>query len=271
MQSLHRTNYSKRIIIFIIGMMVVVWIDPFGVTQYARNIISIVTRPVMSGGFAVGDRAYGIWDLVFGIGTLHEENQVLQQRVQKLESDAALLQDVKKENEELRTLLDIAPRDTYTLIGAETILRDSLGGNQWIMIDKGRADGVAENMTVIVNDGVYVGRVSSVDEHTAQVQLLTHPEHVVNVTGIQGGAEAIMRGNHGLSAVVEDIKKDIRVEDGESFITSQIGNKTTRGFLVGTIHNVATSPDALFQTGNIVPAAALDRLHIVFIVKEDAL
>lgn len=270
MQSLHRANYTKRIMIFIIVVMVVAWFDPFGIKQHVRNVISVPLQPIIGSGFFVGDRVRDVWDLAFNIGSLHDENQSLQQHVQELEAQNASLQDVQSENERLRTLLEMVPRDKYDLVGAEVILRDSVGGNQWVMIDKGRADGIREEMAVIINDGIYVGRVTTVDERTAHVQLLTHPDHVITVTGLQSGAEAIMRGNHGLSAVVEDIKKDVRVENGEKFITSQIGSHALRGLLVGTIHNISTSQDGLFQTGNVVPAAELDALHMVFIVKEQS-
>jgi rod shape-determining protein MreC len=235
-----------------------------------RNVISVPLQPIISSGFIVGDRVRDVWELAFNIGSLHDENQFLQKHVQELEAQNALLQDVQSENEQLRTLLEMVPREKYDLIGAEVILRDSVGGNQWVLIDKGRTDGVREEMAVIINDSMYVGRITDADEHTAHVQLLTHPDHVITVTGLQSGAEAIMRGNHGLSAVVEDIKKDVRVENGEKFITSQIGNNALRGLLVGTIHNISISQDGLFQTGNIVPAAELDTLHVVFIVKEQS-
>lgn len=268
MQSLHRANYVKRFVIIVLIIACVIWINPLGAVGHVRSVVLVAMGPIMERGYDVGEWFGGVWDMVFTIGSLHEQNQILSNRIRELEANAALMQEIVRENDELRTLMRIVPREKYTLIGAEVIMRDSLGGNQWVMIDRGRDDGVREDMTVIVNDGVYVGRISGVDAHTAHVQLMTHPEHTVNVVGAQGGAEAIMRGNHGLSAVVEDIKKDARVTNGESFLTSHIGNRTVRGFLAGTIHNVATSPDALFQTGNLVPAVDLGTIHMVFVVNE---
>jgi len=267
MQVLHKKKRNKNIIFYIIFFLIFIVINPFNILGFVRNIIMIPFVPVVHQGSAAGSYISDKIDMIFSIGTLYRDNQNLRGAVRQLEAKNAMLTDIKNENDELRSELELLPRDKFKFIGGDVVLRDSLGGNQWVMINRGKKDGVAVGKAVVVGENVLVGVIDEVDNGTARVRLITHPESAINVETARTGAQAIILGSHGLSIAVEDIKMDDDVINGDVFVTSDIGNSFPRGLNIGTVQNILPSTDQLFQKATILPSAPLDKLQHVFVIK----
>ncbi len=267
MQVIHKKKRNKNIVIYSIIFVVFIVTNPFNMFGFVRNIIMVPFEPVVRQGSIVGMYISDKVDMIFSIGTLYRDNQNLENKVQQLEAEKAMLTDVKNENNELRNILKLLPRDEFKFIGGDVILHDSLGGNQWIVINRGKKDGVAVGKAVVVGKSVLVGIVDEVEDTTSRIQLITHPKSVINVTTARTGAQAIILGLHGLSIAVEDIKMDDDVVNGDVFVTSDIGNSFPRGLTVGTVQNITPSKDQLFQNATILPSASLNGLRHVFVIK----
>ncbi len=267
MQSLHKNKKKKKIFIYIIIIILLIAINPFNMFGFVRSVIMVPLEPLIKMGFGTGSRLSHQMHMIFSIGTLYRQNQELHSRVRQLESENAYLIDVKNENEILRKNVNLLPQGKFELMGAEVVLRNPVGGDQWIVINRGKMDGVEIGNSVIVDEGVFVGHVDEVDHTTARVQLVTNPESIINVVTARSGAQAIAYGNHGISIIVEDIKKNDDVVEGDMFITSDVGNKYTSGLSVGRVQSITTAENNLFQIANVLPLVALDELRFVFIVK----
>lgn len=266
MQSLHRSRKTKYGVLLTIGVVTILWWNPLHVTDVARATVQWALRPVLRLGYVAGHKVHNVTTLFLQIGTLYDENQQLHARVRALEAAQARADELLRDNTSLREELRVAQRRSFFATAANVILRDTGGGSRWIVIDKGTDDGITLGAPVIVGGDILVGRVAEVFAHTARVDLLTDPSSVVNVTGARGGAEAIVRGNHGLALVVEDLPKDGEVSDGEMFVTSRISDQTPPGLAVGTIHAVAPTSDGLFRTGVLSPLITARDITIVFVV-----
>ncbi|XLQ20735.1 MAG: rod shape-determining protein MreC [Candidatus Moraniibacteriota bacterium] len=267
MQIVHKAKRKKRIFIYVAVAIVLIIINPFNIFNSIRNIIMIPATPILKIGFGPGSFVQDKTKMIFNIGSLYKENEQLNNQVIQLKSEVEFLSDIKNENEILRNSVNLLPKNNQELIGADVVLRDPVGGNQWIMINRGSEDGVRNGTAVIVNDNVFVGVIDEVDKNSSRVRLMTHPDSSVNVASSRTGSEAIARGRHGLSLTVEDIKKNDDVKNGDMFITSNIGNSFPRGLSVGNVQNITTSEDNLFQTASINPLVELDDLRFVFIIK----
>jgi len=267
MQSIHKKKQKKNIFIFIAIVVVFIIVNPFDMFGSVRSIIMVPFAPLTHLGTNIGAYFFDKSNMILHIGTLYQQNQELSSNVRQLESKNSMLVDVKNENDLLRQNLSLLPREQFNFVGADVVLRDPLGGDQWVTINRGKQDGIEVGMVAVVDEGVFVGHVDEIDRTTARIKLITHPESVVNVVSARTGAEAIAYGEHGLSVVVEDIKKDDDVVDGDVFITSDIGNMFPRGLSVGTVQNMTTSTNNLFQRANIVPLVSLNDLRFVFIIK----
>ncbi len=266
MHPLHQSRKTKSMIAVIVVLAAIWWWNPLRIADALRGGVQWALQPVVQVGYRAGTTLRSGADLVTRIGSLYEENQRLHVRVRELESAQARADDCLRDNAILHTELDMAQRRAFDVEAANVILRDAIGGRQWIMIDKGSADGITSGAPVVVRGDVLIGRVSDVQSHTARVDLLTHPSSVITVTGSRSGAEAIARGNHGLALIVEDLPKDARVENGEMFVTSHLAERIPPGLTVGTLHNIAPSADSLFQIGALIPVVTTEEMRAVFVV-----
>ena len=269
MHVVHKNRQKKKIFIYIVLIVgvLILW-NPFNFLGFLRGVTTTLFLPVNGFGQKVGFSLKENFEVVLHMGDLHEENQMLVRENQELRASLAAFSDVKNENEILRHEAGLSPRDQFDLVQAEVVVRDSLGGDQWVMINKGSRDDITKDMAVVVEGKIFVGYVDLVDYDTSRVRLLTHPDSVVNVANAESGAEAISHGHHGLSVVVKDIKKGDEVKNGDMFVTSQISNRFPRGLGVGTAQNVAISGDELFQSANIMPLVDLGKIHFVSIIKK---
>ena len=267
MQPIHQSRKTKYIVSGIVGVIVVLWFNPLHIADVVRGTAQWALQPVVHVGYLIGTTARTGVELLTHIGSLYRDNQQLLTRVRELEAAQARADDCARDNTALRTELDLAQRRTFAADAANVIMRDTLGGRQWIMIDKGSQSGVTLGAPVVTRGDILIGRIGEVHASTARVDLLTHPSSVITIVGSRSGAQAIARGNHGLAMIVEDIPKDARVENGEPFVTSHLADRMPAGLAVGVIQNIAPSADSLFQTGILTPAIAPQDLTTVFVVR----
>jgi len=267
MQPLHQRKKRKKIIIYIIVIIGLIVINPFNIFGAVRSAIMVPLAPLSAAGFGVGSYFSERTKMLFSIGTLYKQNQELQSKVRQLESQNAYLTDIKNENKTLRETVNLLPREEFELLGAEVVLHNPTGGEQWIVINRGKKDSLEVGDAVIVDERVLIGHIDEVDHTTARVQLITNPQSVVNVVSARTQAKAIAYGNHGLSLNVEDIEKDADVVEGDIFITSDVGGKYPKGLSVGKVQQISVAQDNLFQTANVLPLVNLGELQFVFVVK----
>ena len=97
------------------------------------------------------------------------------------EENAWLRQQLAMTTDTTRSFFDIEGRDTiYEYIPAQ-VVNNSIGqANNYIIINKGRADGIERDMGVISSDGI-VGVVADVSRHYASILSLLHSHSVVGV------------------------------------------------------------------------------------------
>ncbi len=267
MQSIHKTKSKKNIFIYLVVILIVILINPFNIIGYLRNAVMIPLSPIVRLAFHSGSNTSEYLSAAFNIGNLYKENKDLIVKVRDLEVKNASLTDIKNENRLLREEMALLPKDAFNLSGAEIVRKDALGGDQWIVINKGLEHNVKLGSAVIVGEGALIGVIDEVDAKTARVKLLTHPDSSVNVVSTRSGAEAIAYGDHGLSIFIKDIKKDGDVQNGDMLITSNIGNSLPKGFSIGRVQNIRDSNDKLFHNAMVEPLVDLDTLKFVFVVQ----
>lgn len=217
-------------------------------------------------------RPAGEWFRAFtrGPAELWRENQRLRIQLEELRNELRQSKPLQEENQELRALLQLKSSSRYPLLAAQLLLRDVNGWWQMARIDKGAADGVELNLPVISPEGV-VGQVAGVSPRTADVLFLTNPELRISVRLARSDVFGIVRGQgffpRGAARCRLDfIMKNAEVSRAEEVVTSGLGGVYPPGLVVGYIENVQTDASGLFQAAEVIPAADLQALDIVFVV-----
>lgn len=203
---------------------------------------------------------------------LYEENRYLKSQLEGYVSDQILIQELEKENEELRAVLkaETKMRDKE-VFHATVIARNPEQWDKVIFINKGENDNIELDMAVITTDGL-IGKVSQVAKYTSKVQLITGGNRTNQISaiiqsknllyGIIDG-EITDEGN----LLLKRIPIDGKVEKGMKVISSGLGGVFPKGLYIGEVIDSYKDEHGLTQTVVVDPAADFYQIQEVMVVK----
>lgn len=232
---------------------------------WAQTAADFVQSPVTFVGSAVTN----YFSSISSMRTAQSENDVLKQRVQKLEVEAQTNKSLTVENERLKSLLELKAHTNYNFLSAQVIGRDTSAWFDTSIIDRGSLDGVKLNMPIVTNGGL-VGRVTAVSPLTAQVALITKDKAGLGaVVGELGSSNALgVVSGSGKKEILEMgyVPGSIEVKVGESVYTTGQDGIYPAGLKLGEVIEVradsATQPQQIF----IQPSAKLSAMQEVAVL-----
>src|SRR3712207_4966687 len=146
-------------------------------------------------GFATVVRPVGNFFGAIGeLGSLREQNAVLNQEVSDLREDKLSTADLERENAQLRAQLNMRDKLDYTTTGARVIAQPPSAVERSVLIDVGADNGVLPGMAVINEFGL-VGKLTEVTAKHARVDLLTSPSAHVGVRIADTGEVGFLTGS----------------------------------------------------------------------------
>ncbi len=177
-------------------------------------------------------------------------------------------EELRQENARLREMIGFRERTPWRLLGARVIGRDASNWWRTITLDRGRADGVSENMAVLTPAGL-VGKTYEVGQRFCRVLLIADPNCHVSAL-LQGSRKHGFVNGVGASSEAEPrcwmkfLDTTTTVAEGEWVLASGYGGVFPKGSIIGRVEFVNAS--GFYQTASIRPAADLMRLEEVLIV-----
>lgn len=267
MSSKFFNSKSAKLVLVVAICLVLVFFGPKKIFDPARAIFFRAAYPFQKIFYLASERTADFFSLLGSISGLKKENEKLIGENNKLAAQLADLASQKKENEELRNQLQLAPRKNYQLEAAFVIGQDSYGSSSWIMIDKGVKNGITADMPVIVSDGILIGKVSEVYKDSSKINLLTDVSSSVNAVDAETGAKGIVTGQYGLGLTLAMVEQKEVLNAGDNIMTSGLSGETPKGFLIGKIQQIKNTPDKLFQQALVIPKIPYSDLELVFVVK----
>jgi rod shape-determining protein MreC len=206
-------------------------------------------------------------DVVLHAGQIEElsqENADLRQQVARLESEGAALREstgAAQASEALRAALG----EGVQQVTASVIVRDPAPGRQVLVIDHGRADGVAVGQPVLGPGATLVGTVIEVQDHRSRVRLLTDGDSTVaSVVQQSRTAAALAGGDSGLH--LDFVAVDAQVATGDLIVSSPIGGLLPAGLLIGRVASKESRAQDLFATIEVEPLTDYSRLEHVLVM-----
>ncbi len=237
-----------------------------------QKVTSAVVIPLQRGVNGIGLWITGKSDLFATVSSLQEKNAELQKEIEALKQENLRMQEDKVELADLRKLyaLDNVYAD-YKTVGANVIGRNSDNWYDIFTIDKGSAEGIKKDMNVIAGNGL-VGIVYAVSDHYALVRTIIDdasnvsamPLNTSDICAVRGDLQLIEDGYLLLSY----LDKNVLIEDGDMIVTSNISQKFLPGILIGYAKNVTKDPNALTQSGYVVPVVDFKHIKTVLVITE---
>jgi len=175
---------------------------------------------------------------------LRAENARLVKQQHELELRTMRYDALTRENGELRGLKDALPPVADRWLAAE-IVTDS--HHQRIVINRGTTNGVFKAQVVMDDKGV-IGQTTHVGPWSAEVILITNPEHAIPVTIERTGLRTIAVGagdDESNSLGLPYLPGNADVKPGDQLVTSGLGGVFPAGYPVGRVvevHRDAVQP-----------------------------
>lgn len=192
---------------------------------------------------------------------LKNENDLLAQH------NALLMNELEK----LRYSVDAVKQDElFTYIPAKIISNSLNRVNNFILIDKGRLDGIEVDMGVISDNGI-VGKVVNVSNHYASVMSMLNSSSITSVrfTDNQSIASVIWDNDGYMFGTVKDIPAHLHINKGDTLITSGFSNTFPADIVVGTIEEVTFDERSDFNAAKLKFSTDFSSLQYVYVVKNN--
>ena len=218
---------------------------PFAATRWTREHLAARAR------------------LIADNGQLRKDLLVQNGRLQRM---AAL----EAENARMRALLDSTAKVGDKVLIAEIVSVDMDRLRHRVVLNRGSRDGAFLGQALIDARGI-VGQIIRDRGSSAEALLITDPDHAVPVEVVRNGLRSIAVGTGDLERLsLPFMARNSDVKAGDLLVSSGLGGTFPAGYPVGTVLEVRGDSGEPFLTVSAKPAAALDRVREVLLVRPQA-
>ena len=232
----------------------------------AGDLVALAVTPVQGLLSRVHRGALGAWHAFADWKALRSENLALRADNERLHVQSLQVRETDQENRRLRRLLALRDRMPLAALTGEIIGREVGGWARSLTVNRGRADGVAQQMPVIVPEGL-VGRVAQVRSGASVVQLVNDPTSTVGAIVQRTRTPGLVEGEPGGGVRFKFMARDgAGVAPGDLIVTSGLGTLFPKGIPVGRVTAIEDKGSALFHFAVLAPAVDLARVEEVLLL-----
>lgn len=261
---------NKPILITVIAVVLLLVIAFFSASSrtlpWLESTVGAIMRPIQSFASTVSNGIGSFFSELFNTTDADLENARLKQQLALYEQEKLDQEELLKENERLRKLLDYAG----TFSDMEYVTGKVIGRSDGIWFDvmtinAGRDQGVELDMPVFCGDGL-VGKVTDVGVNWCKVTTLIDSTFNVAVTVERTRDNCMVRGVFSTSNATNRLELYYLPTDltdlvpGDVIMTSGVGGIYPKGIRVGTVEEVMLDQDTSGINAIVTPS--VDFLHI---------
>ena len=269
----------NRMLIVLFGIVVLIALIGFSLSdrdsttkaeQFTGDTVA-ATQKVVDAPFSfIGN----IFSSITGSFSALEENKALKEQLDMLPQLQADNERLAAENEELRESLEVSSSMAYETVNARVISR---APDQWLesfTIDKGEKDGLEEGMAVSTSEGL-IGIVTRVNGHSSFIEMISTNASQNNMSvEVRHNDEAVYGNIRNFDTekdvlVVENIKSQVKLEDGDEVYTSGLTGAFPEGIVIGKVVEVENDEYGLSQNAYVQMNSDLNDVDNVFVLKRD--
>lgn len=187
---------------------------------------------------------------------------------QLAEENAMLRKELAVVTDTTQAYQEFISKDTiYEFIPARVVNNTVNRPNNYILIDKGKADGIEKDMGVISTDGI-VGIVTDVSQHYASIMSLLHSYSTISVrfknnehlANLHWGTTNYRYG------IIDDIPTHLLLQKGDTVVTSSYSFIFPENLMAGTVMELIKSPSGTLNKAKIQYATDFSSLKNVYVI-----
>lgn len=201
-----------------------------------------------------------LWDATRDLfqtrASLRAENEVLREREQVLSLEAMRHAALETENARLRGLNAALPPLVTRHELADVVNEDLGTSRQRLVINRGARGGAYRSQAVVDGTGL-MGQLYRVGPWSAEVMLITDPEHAVPVQVVRNGFRSIAVGSGDAGELSLSVPVNSDIKTGDVLVTSGLGGVFPAGVPVGVVTANVRDPDQILAQVKARPSATL--------------
>jgi rod shape-determining protein MreC len=240
-----------------------------GWSEHIRYGLQAAAYPVQ---VAVGSPGK-LWDATRELfrtrAALRAENETLRQREQVLSLEAMRHAALETENARLRGLNAALPPLVTRHELADVVNEDLGTSRQRLVVNRGARGGAYRSQAVVDSTGL-MGQLYRVGPWSAEVMLITDPEHAVPVQVVRNGFRSIAVGSGDAGELSLSVPVNSDIKTGDLLVTSGLGGVFPAGVPVGVVTANVRDPDQILAQVKARPSATLANDRQVMLLWFDA-
>lgn len=251
---------ATRLLFFAVLSMLLLFIDArYRYLESTRSALSIVLFPLQRLATLPGLVGQRAGNYFVTQRSLLEENKVLRQQHQLDAAQAAQLQAVQQENQQLRSLLALAQRGDFSVQATEIVYAERDVFKRRVLVNKG-ADANVQAGQVVMDEVGIIGQVTRIYPWLAEVTLITEKDHAVPVQVLRNGLRTIVFGTGDTSHLsLRYIPVSSDIQNGDVLVTSGIDGVYPQGIPVARVERIERDAAYPFARVTCLPVAGVDQ------------
>ncbi len=237
--------------------------------QYVESLRGLAWRamePVLVAVEAPFDLGQRLGEEMRDRHELMDRLALLERERREREAELVLLDELREDNRELRALLAASQRIAPSFQSAELMSIDLNPWSHRVLINRGSRDGLSPGQPVMDIQGV-MGQVDEVALNTAQVILISDPDHALPVRVERTGLRTVAYGSGRINQLrLTDLPMNVDLQPGDMLLTSGLGGAFPAGLPVAEVETLSRPVGEAFARAIVRPVARLDRARHVLVV-----
>jgi cell shape-determining protein MreC len=252
------TLWRKALLFFAVGAVLVS--GGLFMAPRATGSLRQAVLPVMEVAGNIQRIITGAWGIIAHSARRTEEIRRLRIAESALTARIALMEDIERENQDLRRALGREPSHLQ-FIFARIVGYSPSRLDDYLVVDAGFLEGVSAGMSVLAGEAVHIGSIAETAEHSSVVKLVSHAGEKVEVHIPETGVSSIAEGQ-GAGALSIQVPASLAVKEGEPILRAGPPD-----FLLGYVEKIEKSDAGPFQIIRTSHPLSLRDLRRVFIMR----
>ena len=259
-----RDNQTRVFIASIAAVGVIVFFNSIGLLKPVKEFSYWLFKYPQALLSKAGFGSNGVFDFVFNARGLEKKNSELVDENNRLKKEITDLNELRYENNQLRTILDLPLVREHKLVDAGVIGKDPYGFLNSLTIDRGSDDGIRAGMDVVDANGFFIGTISDSAASTSQVRTITDNASVVSAIDQESRVQGVVKSDLNSGLIFDMVSQDENVQAGDTIIVALVGGSAAEG--VAKVVSTEKFPNKPFQKIKLAPLADLKNIGKVFVI-----
>lgn len=239
-------------------------------TPPGENVVQTILSPFRTAANAIVRQAERYYNYIFQYEALEADNEALRARVMQMEDEIRTADELQRENERLRQLLNLTKEhEDYELVSAYIVAWEESNWKSTFTIGKGTNSGIEVGLVAITEYGQVVGLVTDVGPNWATVTTVLDSASEISATVASTGYNGIVEGAYATGQEgllrMSYLPTDSVLRNNDQVLTTG-STVYPRRLIIGYIVDADIDETGVAKYAILQPAADFDDIEQVFII-----